>query len=248
MNLDEHPDDSVLTRELRDSVSQLTVPERPPLAAITSRGRGRQRRRLAGFGGLAVTGAAAGIALAVGLTGASGKAPALSAGSGQVTASSGRTSTIQTVAFTLTSNGNGTDTLTLPLKQILNSTTFQQALDKHHIPALVKTGTYCWSNPAPADPHNLGVLTIEPPIKPLHPGLSPVRGRPALPSPSKLIANTKTVINPAKIPSGTELFFGYSSDDHAVFVDLIYIHSYTCGSQPPPSYGPQTSATDHEPA
>jgi len=29
------------------------------------------------------------------------------------------------------------------------------------------------------------------------------------------------VINPAAIPSGTELFFGYSSSDNAVFTDLI---------------------------
>jgi hypothetical protein len=48
-------------------------------------------------------------------------------------------------------------------------------------------------------------------------------------------ADTKTVINLAAIPSGTELFFGYSSSGHALFFDLIYSHSYTCGSGQPPA-------------
>ena len=78
MNHDENPNDSALTRELRDALSELATPERPPLAAITSRGRAHQRRRLAGFAGLGVTGVAAGTALALGLTGALGAAPARS--------------------------------------------------------------------------------------------------------------------------------------------------------------------------
>ena len=72
---DADPNDSALTRELRDALSELAAPERPPLAAITSRGRAHQRRRLAGFAGLGVTGAAAGTALALGLTGALGVGP-----------------------------------------------------------------------------------------------------------------------------------------------------------------------------
>jgi hypothetical protein len=47
-----------------------------------------------------------------------------------------------------------------------------------------------------------------------------------------MAANTATVINPAAIPSGTELFFGYSSGFHAVFTDLIDTDSYTCSSNP----------------
>ncbi len=43
-----------------------------------------------------------------------------------------------------------------------------------------------------------------------------------------MAANTVTVINPSMLPSGTELFFGYSSTDRAVFTDLIDISSYTC--------------------
>ena len=80
MNHDEHPNDSTLTTELRDALSELAAPERPPLAAITSRGRAHQRRRLAGFAGLGVAGVAAGIALALGLTGVLGAAPARGTG------------------------------------------------------------------------------------------------------------------------------------------------------------------------
>ncbi len=43
-----------------------------------------------------------------------------------------------------------------------------------------------------------------------------------------------TVIDPAAMPSGTELFFGYFSNVHAVFTDLVYTSSYTCSNGPPP--------------
>jgi hypothetical protein len=49
-----------------------------------------------------------------------------------------------------------------------------------------------------------------------------------------------TVINPAAMPSGTELFFGYFSSDHALFFDLIYTSSYTCSNGLPPG-GPAGS-------
>ena len=45
---------------------------------------------------------------------------------------------------------------------------------------------------------------------------------------SQIAARTVTVINPAAIPYGTELFFGYSSSDHAVFLDLIDTNSFSC--------------------
>jgi hypothetical protein len=52
------------------------------------------------------------------------------------------------------------------------------------------------------------------------------------------MALTKTTINPAAIPAGTELFFGYVPGDSLVSVGLIYVNSYTCSSQPPPD-GPK---------
>lgn len=235
MNHDENPNDSALSRELRDALSELAVPERPPLAAITSMGRAHQRRRLAGFAGLGVTGAAVGAALALGLTGVLGAAPAPNAGPTHVAAPGPNTTTtlgtIQTAAFILTSNVNGTDTLTLTMNQILDPATLQQALTQHGIPALVKTGTYCTSNPAPPDPVSAGVLSIQPPAGAPH-AAAPAPNGPTPSEVQQIAPHTATVINPAAMPSGTELFFGYSNNVHAVFTDLIYASSYTCSSNP----------------
>ena len=120
MNHDEHPTNSALAQSLQDSLSRLTVATRPPLAEITSRGRARQRRRRAGLAGFAsLTGAAAGTALALSLTGALGTAPAQTSTSTSSGASS-NPSTVRTAAFILTSNANGTDSLTLTMGQVLD--------------------------------------------------------------------------------------------------------------------------------
>ena len=217
MNYNEHPDDSALARELRESLFEVAAPERPPLAAISNRGRAYQRRQLAGFAGLGVAGVAAGSALVLGLTGVLGAAPARSAG------------TIRTAAFTLTSNANGTDTLTLTDSQILDPAALQQALAQHGIPALVKTDAFCYSRPAP----------------PLAAVLSHHHG--------PLADGSVTVINPAAMPSGTELFFyvfygpaaGQSNSEHQFAVNLIYTNSYACSvgqidpNQPVPSPSPR---------
>jgi hypothetical protein len=227
MSHHEDPNDSAMTRELRDALSELATPGRPPLAAITSRGRAYQRRRRAGFAGLGISGVAAGTALALGLTGALGAAPAPSTGAIHAAAPTRNAGTIRTAAFILTSNANGTDTLTLTMSEMLNPATLQQALAQDGIPALVKTGTSCTSSPSPPDPVSVGVLSIQPPA-----GV-PRRTLPAPsgPTPSEvqqMAAHTATVINPAALPPGTELFFGYFSNVHAVFTDLIYTSSYTC--------------------
>jgi len=247
MTDDDYPDDSVLTQELRDSLSHVATSERPPLDAITSRGRGHQRRRLAALAGFGGAGVAAGTALALGLTGALGtsgpgaahaggadttRTTAAPVGSSTGTGSKAAPGTIQTAAFTLTSNTNGTDTLVLTMKQVFDPAVFQQALARDGIPALVKSGEYCTSSPGPANPAAIGVLSIQLPAGLPHKGRAMVATN-ANPD-NQLIADTKTVINPAKIPSGTELFFGYSSTGHALFFDLIYPGSYSCGSGEPP--------------
>jgi ferric-dicitrate binding protein FerR (iron transport regulator) len=109
MNHNEHPNDAAMTLELREALSKVPAPRRPPLAAIASRGRVHQRRRVTSFAGLGGAGIAAGIALAVGLTGVLSPAPARSTGT---TAPILSTGTIRTAAFTLTDNANGTVTLT----------------------------------------------------------------------------------------------------------------------------------------
>jgi hypothetical protein len=57
---------------------------------------------------------------------------------------------------------------------------------------------------------------------------------------NRIAADTVTVINPAAMPSGTELFFGYFNSDHALFFDMIYTSSYTCSNGLPPG-GPAGS-------
>ncbi|HEY5355393.1 MAG TPA: hypothetical protein VIK57_23365 [Streptosporangiaceae bacterium] len=233
MSHDEDPDDSTLTRELRDSLAEVPVPERPPLAAITDRGRVHRRRRRAGFAGLGVSGAAAVIALALGLTGVFGTAPA--AGTG----------TVQTAAFTLTSYTNGT--VSLKLSQLFDPAALQRALAQAGIRALVKNDMYCSSSPAAPSPIRLGVL---PSPSPGHagkrrratPGLGNGQGiwesvnLPVKPSQlAPMVDPISMVINPAAMPSATELFIGYFDLGHTIVVNLIYTSSHTCrNTQQPP--------------
>jgi hypothetical protein len=229
MNHDEHPDNSTLTQELRDSLPELALPARPPLAAITSRGRAHQRRRR--LAGLGVTGAAACIALALGLTGILGAAPARSTG------------TIQTAAFTLTSYTDGT--VSLKLGQLFDPAALQRALTDHRIRALVKTGTYCSSSPAAPSPVRLGVLPSPRPAGTRHrvtPGPGGGQGiwqsatLPVKPSQLAPMADPiSMVINPAAMPSGTELFIGFFNPGYSVFVNLIYTSSHTCRNGQPPA-------------
>ena len=227
MSQHEHPDDGTLTEELRDSLAELAVPGRPPLAAITTRGRAYRRRRLASLG---VPGAAVVIALVLGLTGVFGAAPGRGAG------------TIQTADFTLTSYTNGTVGLTL-------SSCSTPANSSRHSR---RPASRRWSRPTPTarptlrDPARpaLGVLA----------GAGPGKGKagPAVPSPgggvwlsvtlpvkpSQLPPNENPVtwvINPAAIPAGTTLFIGSFPIVQTIFMDLLNTGSYTCSSaqQPP---------------
>jgi len=228
MNDDDYGSDSTMTRELLDGLSAVAAPERPPLAAITSRGRAYQRRRRAGFAGLGVAGAAAGSVLALGLTGILGAAPAHRASPTETAAPARGTGTIQTADFTLTSNANGTDSLDFfGLTPGRDAAALQQALGQDSIPALVKTDTYCSSNPpAPSPvgtPGHLHVVVV------YHvPG-----GTPSSPSPAVsdvFPVGTEMVLDPALMPSGTELFLSYLNSQKALFIDLIYTSSYTCDS------------------
>lgn len=226
MSHDEYPDDSTLTVELRDSLSELAVPGPRPLAAITSRGRvHRRRRRLAGLG---VTGAAACIALALGLTGVFGADPTRSTG------------TVQTAEFTLTSFSNGT--VALRLGQLFDPAALQQALAHAGIPALVKTDIYCSSHPVAPGLFSVGVIPGPP--GPPHGAQPGPAGQAILQTlnipvkPSQLVPMddpVSVVLNPAAMPSGAELFIGFYDLGHTVFIDLINTNSHTCRSaQDPP--------------
>jgi hypothetical protein len=225
MNDGEHPDDSVLTAELRDCLAGVAVPERPPLAVITSRGRVHRRRRLAGLAALGGATAAVVVALALGLTGVFGAAPA-------------RTGTVQTAAFTLTSYTNGT--VSLKLSQVFDPAALQRALAQHGIPAVVKTDTYCSSNPAVPAPASRRVLSIPAPAgtrrRAAPTNIIQSVNFPVKPSQLAPFVNPVTmVLDPAAMPSGTELFIGHYDLGHTVFVGVIYTSSHTCshGQLPP---------------
>ncbi len=182
--------DDVLV-QVRDSLSGVHMDM--PVKAILARS--RSRRRLAQ---LSTAGVAAAGVVALGLTGV------LSSGSHAPSRAAG---TIRTAAFTLVSNANGTDTLTVTQGQLFNPRALQQALTKAGIPAVVQTGSLCSSSPAP--PNN-GVILAQKPGQP----------------------DTQWVINPAVMPAGTELSFSYLYDGHALDVGLIYDNAHTCSPYP----------------
>lgn len=184
--------DDVLV-QVRDSLSGAHMDM--PVKAILARSRSRQRRRLAQ---LSTAGVAAAGVLALGFTGVyspGSHAPSRAAG------------TIRTAAFTLVSNADGTDTLSLNQDQVLHPGALQHALTRAGIPARVQTGVLCSSSPAP--PNN-GVIS----------------------SSSSVAGQTKLVINPEVMPTGTELNFTYVNHDHMILTDLIYDNAHTCSPYP----------------
>jgi hypothetical protein len=215
MSGNDHITDGTELRELRESLSGVTVSERPRLEAITARGRARRRHRLSAVAGLSVAGAAAGTALALGLAGVLG--PARTPG------------TIRTASFTLASNSNGTATLTINPKELLDPAALQSDLTQYGIPAKVTSGSFCSS-----DPHAAGFSQVVS-MQPAGPGTS---------TPQSGVQPTIT-IDPSAMPAGAELGVGYfqlSSGEYAgeqqADVVLIDSNSYTCTSSPPDPNGP----------
>jgi hypothetical protein len=206
--------DSSELRELRHALARVAMPERPRLESITARGRARRRHRLSAVAGLSVAGAAAGTALALGLTGVLGSARA--------------PGTVRTASFTLVSNSNGTATLTINPKELLDPAALQSALAQDGIPAKVTSGSFCTS-----DPHPAGFSQVVS-VYPAGPGTS---------APQSGVQPTIT-IDPAAMPAGAELSVGYfqlSSGTYAgeqqADVVLIYTNSYTCAATPPDPSG-----------
>jgi hypothetical protein len=208
MNVHDEMSDHEVLRTAARSLSAIPMAAAPDVRAIMTRGRARGRRRLTGLG---LGGTAAAAVVALGLAGVfgGGTVPVRAAG------------TISTAAFTLVNNANGTATLTLSQDQVFDPAALQQALARDGIPALVKMGTFCSSVPAP--PARTGVISIQLPDGSPVPKSSPGHRSPVPPS-------AVTVINPAVMPAGTELFFDYLNDNHYLAVDLIYTGSHTCVS------------------
>ena len=97
-------------------------------------------------------------------------------------------STIRTAAFTLASNANGTATLTINPKELLDPAALQSDLAQYGIPAKVTSGSFCSSDPAPAgfsqvvlvSPAGEQVATPQPAAEPtitIDPAAMPARAR-----------------------------------------------------------------------
>jgi hypothetical protein len=204
--------DSLELRELRDAFSGVAVPERPGLDAITARGRARRRRRRSDVARLSVLGVLAATAIVVAQTGVHGRASTLG--------------TIRTVSFTIHKNANGTTTLTINPKELLDPTALQNDLAKYGIPAKVTVGNFCSSDPAPA---GLSQVVSTQPAGQFTTRLGPV-------------AQPTITFDGTAIPAGTELSFGDfqlpNGEQQANFA-LINTSSYTCTSTPP-TLGPDT--------
>jgi hypothetical protein len=197
MNVHDELSDNEVLRAASTSLSALPLASAPELDTILARGRAHRRRRLA-MSALPV--AAVGTVLALGVTGVLSPAPARSTG------------TIQTASFTLASNANGTDTLTINVDEMLDAAALQRDLQHDGIPAKVTSGSFCSSDPEPA----------------IGPG-SPV---------SQVVdadGYHQITINPAAIPAGDELSFGIFPlrGSAADFFNLMNTSSYTCTSTPP---------------
>ena len=209
MNVHDEMSDNEVLRAASDSLSRIPLASAPDSQAIMARGRARRRIRLSKVASLSVAGAAAVTAVALGLTGVIG--PAQTPG------------TIRTASFTLVSNSNGTTTLTISPKELLDPAALQADLAQYGIPAKVTTGSMCTSNPAPAFSQVVSS--------------SPAGPYTATPQP---VLNPTMTIDPAAMPAGTELSIGnfqlttgeFAGEQQADIV-LIDTSSYTCSSTPP---------------
>lgn len=235
MTHDEYSDDGILVEELRGALSDLTVRERPALEAIVDRGRRQRRRRRGRLASVGLAAVVAGGVLALGLAGVHNGAPI------STTSKQNNRGTIRTAAFTLVSYANGKAKLTLTDSQVFDPPVLRRALAQDGIPALVRRDVYCYSTPAPPDPSEIGVLSVRPRLNtPV--GLAPAKALLKLYGPHRphpdlkaLINHTVTVIDPAKMPAGTELAFDYAPGEHLLAVDLVYTNSHVCRSGRPPA-------------
>jgi hypothetical protein len=159
--------------------------------------------------GITAAAAAAAVVLGLGLSGVVGPAPARGTG------------IIRTTAFTLVEHADGTVTLTINLFTVLDPGTLQGDLQRDGIPAIVTTGSFCSSAPAPAGFAQV-VTTAGP------------KG-----------SRTMT-IDPAAMPDGTELSFGYfhtaptagTPAGEAAALALIDTDSHNCASTVVTATGP----------
>ncbi len=122
----------------------------------------------------------------------------------------------QLTAFSLASNQDGTTTLILRPGVPFHPSALQHLLARHHVPALVRGGGYCYSDPQPSAP---GAVRTYPKIHTIPPG--------------EPLPTVKMVINPAALPAGTEIGFGFFYHNRVIIQNIIDQHSYACATSPP---------------
>jgi hypothetical protein len=184
-----------------------------PVSTIHARARDhRLRRGLAGLAGVGTAGLALSLGLALAAGGSSGPSQAKAPGS------------IRTTSFTLVSHHNGTATLTINPDELLDTTALQNDLQQDGIPAHVTSGSFCFSNPAPAGFWQVVGGSTDPRTMP--------KGQVDF-GPE----NPETItFNPAAMPAGTELSFGDLLPSisgrrmQEADLGLIDANSYTCTS------------------
>jgi hypothetical protein len=207
---DDQMTDSPELRELRDALSGVGMPRRPPLEAIKRRGHAQRRQRRTRATRFSVAGIVVAGALALGVSLAATPAHPLG--------------TIQRAAYTLRHNQNGTDTLTLKPIELFNPSQLQSDLAQYGIPAKVTTGSYCTTTPEPA---GLSQVVTEPGPGTWQHGSG---DHPTMTiDPSQMPSGTELSVGDFQTPSG----------ELQADMDLIDTNSYTCTSTPP-TLGPDT--------
>jgi hypothetical protein len=132
--------------------------------------------------------------------------------------------TIQNTAFKIVKHGTDKATLTLNPQELVDPATLQSDLAQYHIPAKVTSGSFCSSDPAPAGFSQVVSLPPRATAVPPQSGVQPT-----------------ITLDPAAMPPGTELSFGFfqltGGGQQASFA-LIDTSSYSCTSTAPGPAGP----------
>jgi hypothetical protein len=169
------------------------------------------RRRLVRLSAAGVlTGAAAGAALTLGLTGVLGHGTIATSAPGA----------IRTPSYTLVSYTTGKVALTINPKELFDAAALQSDLARDGIPAKVTAGSFCSSDPAPAGFSQ--VVSVQPAGE-----FTAQAGTGQQPT---------ITFDPSAIPAGTELSFGdfqLTNGQQVAAVALIDTSSYTCTGTPP---------------
>ena len=191
-------DDDVLT-QVREALPAIHM--QTPVEQIIARGQSRRRRRVALriAAAVSVTGVAATLALSAAMTGSSDAAHT------RTTAAHGaQPLNIRTVAYTITSNADGTVTVWTKQAYFDDPTGLQAALRNAGFPVLIKVGEFC------RGPNDDGYLD------PSGQG----RGVQAVMTPGdNSNGDVVFTFDPKAMPADTELFIGYLSQAQLAVTD-----------------------------